>query len=98
MPTGYPTAAEAAAVSPTSPAWAPQDHLDPLLQAHLSDLPSARLWLGVEVEDVRQDADGVTVSERHADRGRMPVRARYVTGADGSHSTTRSRVHLREAD
>src|SRR5690242_5165744 len=51
MPLGYPTADEAAAVSPTSPAWAPQDHLEPVLRAHLSELPSARLWFGVEVED-----------------------------------------------
>src|SRR5512135_2934623 len=28
---GYPTAAAAAAISPSRPAWAPQDHLEPLL-------------------------------------------------------------------
>src|SRR5579859_2396976 len=35
MPLGYPTALEAAAVSPTGPAWAPQDHLEPILVQRL---------------------------------------------------------------
>src|SRR5215510_3997478 len=51
MSLGYPTADEAAAVSPTSPAWAPQDHLEPILRAYLSELPSARLWFGAQLDD-----------------------------------------------
>src|SRR5262249_3360410 len=69
MPLGDPTADEAAAVSPTAPAWAPQDHLEPLLRTSLSDLPSARLWFGAQVEDAHQDDEGVTVTVQHADSG-----------------------------
>jgi hypothetical protein len=35
MPLGYPSDDEAARVSPTRPAWAPQSHHEPLLLAHL---------------------------------------------------------------
>jgi putative polyketide hydroxylase len=94
MPLGYPTADEAAAVSPTSPGWAPQDHLEPLLREYLSDQQSARLWFGVQVEDARQDEDGVTVIVEHPVSGRVPIRARYLIGADGAHSTTRATAHI----
>jgi 2-polyprenyl-6-methoxyphenol hydroxylase-like FAD-dependent oxidoreductase len=94
MPLGYPTTDEAAAVSPTFPAWAPQDHLEPVLRAYLSELPSARLWFGAQVEDAQQDDEGVTLSVHHADSSRIPVRARYLIGADGAHSTTRATVRI----
>jgi putative polyketide hydroxylase len=94
MPLGYPTAEEAAAVSPTSPAWAPQDHLEPLLRAYLSDRRSARLWFGVPVEDVQQDDEGVLVSVHHPVSGRVAMRARYLIGADGAHSTTRTTMQV----
>jgi len=94
MPLGYPTADEAARVSPTFPAWAPQDHLEPLLRKYLSDLPSARLWFGVQVDDAQQDDEGVTVTVQHPVSGQVPIRARYMIGADGAHSTTRATVHV----
>jgi putative polyketide hydroxylase len=94
MPLGYPTADEADAVSPTSPAWAPQDHLEPLLRAYLADLPSAGLWFGVQVEDAQQDDEGVTVSVQHPPAGRVPIRARYMIAADGAHSTTRAALQI----
>src|SRR5690242_2079250 len=94
MPLGYPTADEAAIVSPSAPAWAPQDHLEPLLRAYLSELSNARLWFGAQVEDAQQDDEGVTVTVQHAGSGRMPIRAQYVIGADGAHSTTRSTLHV----
>jgi putative polyketide hydroxylase len=89
MPLGYPTAEEAAAVSPTSPAWAPQDHLEPLLRAHLSDLATARLCFGVQVEGAQQGNEGVTLRVHDPVSGRVQIRARYVIGADGAHSTMR---------
>jgi putative polyketide hydroxylase len=94
MPLGYPTLDEAATVSPTLPAWAPQDHLEPLLRDYLSDLSSARLWFGVQVDDAHQDDEGVTVTVQHPVSGRIPIRARYVIGADGAHSTTRAAMHI----
>jgi 2-polyprenyl-6-methoxyphenol hydroxylase-like FAD-dependent oxidoreductase len=94
MPLGYPTRDEAATVSPTYPAWAPQDHLEPLLRAYLSGLSTARLWFGVQVEDIRQEHDSVTVTARHPVSGRIRTRARYVIGADGAHSTTRAAMRV----
>src|SRR5262249_54680531 len=94
MPLGYPTDDTAAAVSPTSPAWAPQDHLEPLLRTYLSDLPSARLSFGVKFESAQQDADGVTVTARSQTSDRRRIRARYVIGADGAHSVTRTAMGL----
>jgi 2-polyprenyl-6-methoxyphenol hydroxylase-like FAD-dependent oxidoreductase len=89
MPLGYPTADAAAAVSPTSPAWAPQDHLEPLLRTYLSGLTGARLLFGVQLEALQQEDDGVTLTVRSGEMRRR-VRARYVIGADGAHSTTRA--------
>jgi putative polyketide hydroxylase len=42
IPLGYPTAAEAARISPSGPAWAPQDHLEPVLLARLGRAVHAR--------------------------------------------------------
>jgi putative polyketide hydroxylase len=94
MPLGYPTNEAAAAVSPTSPAWAPQDHLEPLLRTYLSALPSARLRFGVEFEHAYQDDGGVTVTVRLPDRERRRLSARYVIGADGAHSATRAAMGI----
>lgn len=63
---GYPTAAEAAAISPTRPAWAPQDHLEPLLLELLRSLPRAEVRFGCEVVDLNHAA---TVSERSSGGG-----------------------------
>ncbi|MBV9798074.1 MAG: FAD-dependent monooxygenase, partial [Solirubrobacterales bacterium] len=54
---GYPTAAEAAEISPTGPAWAPQDHLEPLLLELLRSLPNAEVRFGCEVVDLNQRGD-----------------------------------------
>src|SRR6516225_9696020 len=89
MPLGYPTSDEAAAVSPTAPAWAPQDHLEPLLRMYLTAMASARLWFGLQLEEFHQDDDGVTLTVRSPDSRRRLITARYVIGADGAHSTIR---------
>jgi putative polyketide hydroxylase len=90
MPLGYPTADEAAAVSPAAPAWAAQDHLEPILRAHLSDLPTAHLQFGAQVDDLHEDDDGVTLQLHSPGSDRRQIRARFVIGADGAHSTTRA--------
>jgi putative polyketide hydroxylase len=96
MPLGYPTAAEAALVSPTRPAWAPQDHLEPLLVALLRSLPTAEIRFGTEVVSVGQDAGGVHVSLRSDGTDKADeVSAMFVIGADGAHSTVRRDVAIR---
>ncbi|WP_161605984.1 FAD-dependent monooxygenase [Microlunatus speluncae] len=88
---GFPTAAEAAAVSPTGPAFAPQDDLERILVARLREFPQARVEFGVELTDLTQDGDGVTVQLRDvATSTTRTLRAGYLIGADGAASTVRS--------
>ena len=91
MPTslGFPSDAEARAVSPTRPAAAPQDHLEPVLLEHLRTYASVEVRFGVGLVDLHQDEDGVTA--RLSD---SCDRFDYVVGADGAHSTVRSSVDI----
>lgn len=89
---GFPTAAEAAAVSPTSPALAPQDDLERVLLEHLRTLPAARIEYGVELVGLTQDDDGVTVELRGTTT--RAERVDYVIGADGVSSTVRERLGI----
>lgn len=47
---------------------------------------------GFELEDLRQDGDGVTATLRGEDGSRRQVRARYLVGADGASSKVRSLI------
>jgi 2-polyprenyl-6-methoxyphenol hydroxylase-like FAD-dependent oxidoreductase len=90
MPLGYPSDEEAAAVSPCRPAWAPQDHHEPILLAHLRQMPSATVRFCCELTTLSQDQSGVqavlldrrTATTSHAG-------AQYVIAADGAHSRVR---------
>jgi len=44
---------------------------------------------GVELVDLRPDADGVVATLRHDDGSHETAHARYVVGCDGAHSTVR---------
>ncbi len=46
------------------------------------------------VSDLRQDADGVTVTVTGEAQTSQAIRARYVVGADGMHSTVRERAGI----
>ncbi|HMV48317.1 MAG TPA: FAD-dependent monooxygenase, partial [Blastocatellia bacterium] len=46
------------------------------------------------VSDVRQDADGVTVTVTADGQMSQAIRARYVVGGDGMHSTVRERAGI----
>ncbi|KAI1130609.1 FAD binding domain-containing protein [Nemania abortiva] len=48
-----------------------------------------RVEMGVEAKSITQDADGVTVVVSTQDGGEEEIRAKYVVGADGAHSTVR---------
>jgi putative polyketide hydroxylase len=87
---GYPTSAQSALLSPTSPASVPQDHLESVLLRHLASFPSARIELGVAVTAVEPSAGGSRVV---LSSGRV-VEARYVIAADGAHSAVRSSLGI----
>jgi putative polyketide hydroxylase len=96
IPLGHPSAAEAASVSPTRPAWAPQDHLEPLLLAYLRSFPRVEIQFGAELARLDQDDDGVRALLR--DRESVEphaIAARFVIGADGAHSTVRNQLGIR---
>jgi putative polyketide hydroxylase len=88
---GFPTAQQAALVSPTAPACVPQDHLEPVLEEHLRSLGPARLERGAELLGLENGTSGVTLSVRDAATGgRRRIRSRFVIGADGTRSSVRS--------
>lgn len=92
---GYPTREQSAVLSPTGPACVPQDHLEPVLLAHLRSLPTADVELGTEVTEVTDGPDAVRVGLRDAATGRARVvAARYVIAADGAHSAVRRAVDI----
>ena len=87
---GYPTREQSAMLSPTGPACVPQDHLEPVLLAHLRSLPAAEVELGAEVVEVAGRPEAVGVALRDAATGATrAVDARYVVAADGAHSAVR---------
>jgi putative polyketide hydroxylase len=91
MPLGHPTAAEAARISPTRPAWAPQNHLEPLLLDLLVRHPCADVWFDSELVALVQDDHAVRA--RLGNGGARPaeeLRVDFVIGADGAHSSVRS--------
>ena len=95
MPLGYPSDAEAAAVSPTRPSWTPQSHHEPLLLAHLQASPTATVWFGALLVGLDQDEGRVeaTVLDRASGEQRR-VGAQYAIAADGAHSTARAQLGI----
>jgi 2-polyprenyl-6-methoxyphenol hydroxylase-like FAD-dependent oxidoreductase len=66
----------------------PQNITEAILLGRLRGL-GRDVYRPYEVNDLRQDADGVSVTVAADDRQPQTVRARYVVGADGMHSTVR---------
>ncbi|MET0788299.1 MAG: FAD-dependent monooxygenase [Cellulomonas sp.] len=85
---GFPSPEVSAALSPTTPVIAPQDHLEPVLLEHLLSLPGTEVRMGTELVALDQHATGVTVTLRRDDET-STVHAEYVVGADGAHSAVR---------
>jgi putative polyketide hydroxylase len=96
IPLGYPTSADAAAVSPTRPAWAPQDHLEPLLLGYLREFATVEVCFGCELVELEQGRDGVhaQVRDRHSGQS-WKIESLFTIGADGAHSTVREQVGIR---
>jgi 2-polyprenyl-6-methoxyphenol hydroxylase-like FAD-dependent oxidoreductase len=89
-PLGFPTEAQADAVSPTRPAISPQDHVEPVLVRALRAAGLTELQFNTELVGMSQDAAGVraTVVDRMSGEQSV-VAARYLVGADGGRSTVR---------
>ena len=90
---GFPTPEQARRVSPTTAVSAPQDHLEPVLLAHLRTLPAVQVRFGTELVSLDQDDEGVRVVLR-AEAGLTTERFRFVVGADGAHSAVRASVGI----
>jgi putative polyketide hydroxylase len=94
-PTGLPTKAQAAVVSPTAPACVPQDHLEPVLLNHVRSLGAGRVEFGAEVAGVEHRPNGVRVLLSGAAGGPpRVVDASYLIAADGAHSTVRQALGI----
>jgi putative polyketide hydroxylase len=92
---GYPAAADVGAVSPSQPAWAPQDHLEPLLFQRLQEADNSEIQLGRELVALAQNDREVVAMVRDPATGLTEsVHAQYVIGADGAHSTVRTQLGL----
>jgi putative polyketide hydroxylase len=91
FPSGFPSRRQVAAVSPTMLAAVPQDHLEPVLLAHLRSHPTAEVRFATELVGFDQDGEGVTATLRDVRSGASTVvRARYLVGGDGAHSGVRA--------
>jgi 2-polyprenyl-6-methoxyphenol hydroxylase-like FAD-dependent oxidoreductase len=94
-PTGHPTTAQAALVSPTRPAWAPQDHLEPILLAYLRSSPHATVRFGCELVSLQQRDEATRVSLLdHSAGDTREAQATFVLGADGAHSVVREHLGI----
>jgi len=92
---GFPTREQSALISPTSPAAVPQDHLEPVLERRLRALGPGRIVRGVQVTEIENGRDGVTLTVRDTESaGQRRVRARYVIGADGIRGTVRGALGI----
>ncbi len=85
----YPTDEAALAVSPTTPCFCPQDHLEPILLEHLRSR-GGRVRFGTELIGCTPEGSGVDAELRERSSGHCErVRARYLIGADGPRSGVR---------
>jgi 2-polyprenyl-6-methoxyphenol hydroxylase-like FAD-dependent oxidoreductase len=95
LPLGNPSDAEAALASPTRPAWAAQDHHEPIMFEHLRRLPGASIRLGCQLLGAAQDDQGVTATVADARTGAVEhICASYLIAADGAHSTVREQLGI----
>lgn len=95
MPIGLPDRAEAAAISPTGPVWAPQDHLEAVLLTHLKTQRAAQVRYETELVALEQHGDGVCTTLRDRAQGAVTtVTARFVVAADGANSTVRDALDI----
>ncbi len=89
-PLGFPDEDASAAVSPTTAAVSPQDHLEPILVEELRRL-GGEVRFSTELASFELDDAGVdTVLRDRATGATRTLRAAYLVGADGHASTVRT--------
>jgi len=92
---GYPTAAEAAAFSPTWAAVLAQDHLEPILLDHARSYSTAEVRFSTELVGLEQTDSGVRTSIVDRVTGDCTeIRCRYLVAADGANSPIRRRLGI----
>ncbi|PIA68389.1 bifunctional 3-(3-hydroxy-phenyl)propionate/3-hydroxycinnamic acid hydroxylase [Pseudomonas sediminis] len=69
-----------------------QPDLERSMRAHYQRFDNVTSLGGLELEDLRQDSDGVTACLRAEDGSQHQVHARYLVGADGASSRVRSLI------
>jgi 4-hydroxyisophthalate hydroxylase len=73
----------------------PQYATEAVLRRRVAQLDSVEVLYGWQVQDVRQDEDGVTLTAaERGGEGRRLLRAAYAVGCDGSRSTVREATGL----
>ncbi|WP_083169316.1 FAD-dependent monooxygenase [Mycobacterium aquaticum] len=81
--------------SPEKRLRCPQYKFDPLLARAVASRGLTEIRYGVNVEELIQDADGVTVEVSDVGTGeRSTIRAKYVVGCDGAGSTVRRQLGI----
>ena len=94
---GIPQPETLAALSPSTTAISPQDHLEPLLLAHLRSVGGA-VRFGTDLVGLDQHDGGVSVRLRPVERAGVEeqLEVRYVVGADGAGSRVRREAGIEE--
>lgn len=72
-----------------------QIYLEPILAAHVADLPDVEMLNRCIYVECEQDEDGVTVEFEDRRLGHHTARARYLVGCDGGSSSVRKRIAAR---
>jgi putative polyketide hydroxylase len=93
-PLGFPDEAESAAVSPTTAAVSPQDHLEPVLLDHYRSLGGDARF-STELVSFEQDADRVRAIVRDVTTHEtQTITSDYLVGADGHRSPVREALGI----
>jgi 3-(3-hydroxy-phenyl)propionate hydroxylase len=71
-----------------------QPPVERVLRERVARMPNVRVELSSELQGLQQDAEGATLSVRHADGTLHSLRAKYVIACDGGASFVRTRLDL----
>jgi 2-polyprenyl-6-methoxyphenol hydroxylase-like FAD-dependent oxidoreductase len=77
--------------TPEPPHRINQIYLEPVLSAHLSAMPGARIFNGTSLVDFTQNAEGATAFAT-ADSKEIEISCKYLIGCDGGRSLVRRKI------